>query len=283
MHLHMQHIDTCGNLVWKDFKIKKEAGRVSFKAVQIDFRAQVSKNYLEIHLFWAGKGTCCIPTEGTYGPSISAISAIPGYTFYFIPTVGTNSTSGKKSKTGLILGIVVPIGVIPKLSINFLVYSQTLILTVLAELLGMDVRPYTISYVELKAATEDFNPTNKLGQGDFGTVFKVAAVSFYHHIFALIKTMENTNPAVLDYLLRTAIYWSIPWKTSLFLNWTIRFDICLGVARALVYLHVESRLCIVHRNVKASNILLDSHAAWRGVAVGMSGCTKELLVLLIPR
>ena len=41
-------------------------------------KVQVSENYLEIHLFWAGKGTCCIPNQGTYGPSISDISASPG-------------------------------------------------------------------------------------------------------------------------------------------------------------------------------------------------------------
>lgn len=62
----------------KDFDIHKEAGRVSLRAVSKDYKVQVSENYLEIHLFWAGKGTCCVPSQGTYGPSISAISAIPG-------------------------------------------------------------------------------------------------------------------------------------------------------------------------------------------------------------
>lgn len=42
------------------------------------------------------------------------------------------------------------------------------------------------------------------------------------------------------------------------LNWPTRYEICLGVARGLAYLHEESRLRIVHRDVKASNILLDS-------------------------
>ena len=42
------------------------------------------------------------------------------------------------------------------------------------------------------------------------------------------------------------------------LNWSTRYDICLGVARGLAYLHEESRLRFVHRDVKASNILLDS-------------------------
>ncbi|XP_058181366.1 probable LRR receptor-like serine/threonine-protein kinase At1g56140 [Rhododendron vialii] len=279
-----------GNLVRKDFDIKKEAGGVSFKAVQIDFRAQISKNYLEIHLFWAGKGTCCIPIEGTYGPSISAISAVQD----FIPTVGKNPTSGKKSKTGMILEIVVPVGVVSFLSFLALYWF------VLCrkgprwdddeDLLGMDVRPYTISYAELKVATEDFNPANKLGEGGFGPVFKgtlndgrviavkqlsVASRQGKDQFVAEIATTSavqhrnlvklygccsegNKRLIVYEYLENKSLDQALFGKTSLFLNWPIRFDICLGVAKGLAYLHVESRLRIVHRDVKASNILLDS-------------------------
>ena len=47
-------------------------------------------------------------------------------------------------------------------------------------------------------------------------------------------------------------------ERSLNLNWSTRYAICLGVARGLAYLHEESRPRIVHRDVKAGNILLDS-------------------------
>ena len=61
----------------KDFDISKEAGEVE-KAIRKIFKANVSENYLEIHLFWAGKGTCCIPVQGYYGPLISAIHVVSG-------------------------------------------------------------------------------------------------------------------------------------------------------------------------------------------------------------
>ncbi|KAI8539524.1 hypothetical protein RHMOL_Rhmol09G0189500 [Rhododendron molle] len=286
-----------GNLVQKDFDIKKAAGGVSLQ-IQMVFPAQVSKNYLEIHLFWAGKGTCCVPTEGTYGPSISAISAVPD----FIPTVGKNPTSGKKSNTGLIVGIVVPVGVVSFLSVLalcwFVLYRKWTGWdddegknTQDNKLLGMDVRPYTISYAELKDATEDFNPANKLGEGGFGPVFKgtlndgrviavkqlsVASRQGKDQFIAEIATTSavqhrnlvklygcciegNKRLIVYEYLENKSLDQALFGKTSLSLNWPIRFDICLGVARGLAYLHVESRLRIVHRDVKASNILLDSN------------------------
>jgi hypothetical protein len=73
-----------GSLREKNFNIRKIAGGKSFTAVSKSYTATVSKNFLEIHLFWAGKGTCCIPKQGFYGPMISALSVTPGLSFFQI-------------------------------------------------------------------------------------------------------------------------------------------------------------------------------------------------------
>lgn len=46
-------------------------------------------------------------------------------------------------------------------------------------------------------------------------------------------------------------------KLSVALDWDIRFNVILGIARGLLYLHQDSRLRIIHRDLKTSNILLD--------------------------
>lgn len=61
----------------KDFNIQEKAGG-AYAVFQERFNVTVTENYLEIHFFWAGKGTCCVPNPGTYGPSVSAISAVLG-------------------------------------------------------------------------------------------------------------------------------------------------------------------------------------------------------------
>ncbi|WCJ37042.1 Leucine-rich repeat transmembrane protein kinase [Euphorbia peplus] len=279
-----------GNLVSKDFDIRKAAGGVSKRAVSMDFRnIQLSENYLDIHLRWVGKGTCCIPSQGTYGPSISAISATPE----FEATVSNRAPSSKKDRTGLIVGIVVGVGVVSFLlvfAVFFVIQRRKRQSTYDDddELLGLNAT--TFSYAELKTATEDFSPAHKLGEGGFGPVYKgklndgrVVAVkqlsvasnqgkSQFVTEIATISAVQHRNLVklygcciegqnrllVYEYLENKSLDQALFGKTGLNLDWQTRYDICVGVARGLAYLHEESRLRIVHRDVKASNILLGS-------------------------
>ncbi|XP_075645970.1 putative LRR receptor-like serine/threonine-protein kinase At1g56140 [Castanea sativa] len=279
-----------GNLVLKDFDIRKEAGGASFVAVLKEYNnVQVSENYLEIHLFWAGKGTCCVPAQGTYGPSISAISATPEFT----PTVSNIPPSSNKNRTGLIVGVIVGVGVLSFLAVFvvfYIVRRRKPPTNDDEELLGIDAKTFTFSYAELKTATEDFNPDNKLGEGGFGPVYKgtlndgrviaVKQLSVTSHQgknqflteIATISAVQHRNLVklygcciegdkrllVYEYLENKSLDQALFGKRTMRLDWSTRFDICLGVARGLAYLHEESRLRIVHRDVKASNILLDS-------------------------
>ncbi|KAL6502084.1 hypothetical protein OROGR_027217 [Orobanche gracilis] len=62
-----------GEKVLEDFNILNEAGG-SKTALVKEFTTNVTNTVVDIHLFWAGKGTCCIPLQSTFGPLISAIN-----------------------------------------------------------------------------------------------------------------------------------------------------------------------------------------------------------------
>ncbi|KAM6551617.1 hypothetical protein CsatB_001425 [Cannabis sativa] len=275
-----------GSLRHKDFDIAKEAGGVE-KALVKKFKVTVSENYLEIHLFWAGKGTCCIPKQGYYGPLIAAIHATSDFT----PSGMRKSSQRGKNKTVLILAITIPAVVVFILLLFGVVYirrksnngDDTAVL-------GSSHHLNTYSYAELRAATDDFNFSNKLGEGGFGHVHKgtlpdgkVVAVKQLsvesHHgksqflaEIATISVVQHRNLVkllgccmegdkrllVYEYLKNRSLDLALFEKKEFHLDWPTRFNICLGTARGLAYLHEESMPRIVHRDVKASNILLDA-------------------------
>ncbi|XXG69555.1 hypothetical protein AAC387_Pa06g2389 [Persea americana] len=98
---------------------------------------------------------------------------------------------------------------------------------------------HVFSFAQISAVTNNFSLANKLGQGGFGPVYK-----------GNLLGGEEIAVKSLDSFLFD------PSKKKL-LDWTKRIHIIDGIAQGLLYLHTYSRLRIIHRDLKASNILLD--------------------------
>ncbi|KMZ75266.1 putative Protein kinase [Zostera marina] len=278
-----------GNLIVKDFNIRDETRNVSFRALEKKYPTNVTKNFLEIHFFWAGKGTCCIPTQGTYGPLISAISVTPN----FVPTV-SNTLPSSNNNNGLIIGLVVGIAAVcALLTLGFFVWRQKKLKNDNddEELIRLATKANIFNFSELRIATDDFNPKNKLGEGGYGPVFKgilpdgkpiavkqlsVTSQQGKQQFVAEIETISKIDHRnlvklygcciegtkrllVYEFLENNSLDHVLFGNIRSVLDWPSRFAICIGIARGLAYLHEESSTRIVHRDVKSSNILLDSN------------------------
>uniref|UniRef100_A0A0D3G553 non-specific serine/threonine protein kinase n=1 Tax=Oryza barthii TaxID=65489 RepID=A0A0D3G553_9ORYZ len=277
-----------GSLREKDFDIRKMAGGKSFIVVHRSYTATVSNNFLEIHLFWAGKGTCCIPTNGYYGPMISALSVSPNFT----PTV-QNGVPKRRSKVHTIAGILIGasiLGLAALFGIFMMVKKRRTMAQQKEELYNLIGRPDVFSNTELRLATDNFSSQNILGEGGYGMVYKgklsdgrviavkqlsqsshqgksqfvaeVTTISAVQHK-NLVKLHgfcidSNTPLLVYEYLQNGSLDTALFGHSRLNLDWGTRFNIILGIASGLTYLHEESSVRIVHRDIKASNILLET-------------------------
>ncbi|KAG4124047.1 hypothetical protein ERO13_D10G016201v2 [Gossypium hirsutum] len=143
----------------------------------------------------------------------------------------------------------------------------------------------------LHAATNHFSDENKLGQGGFGPVYKgtladgkeiavkrlsetssQGLVEFKNEIMLIAKLQHRNLVRLLGCCLekneKLLVYEFMPNKSLdvfLFdsklaaqLDWQKRFNIIKGIARGILYLHEDSRLKIIHRDLKVSNVLLDN-------------------------
>ncbi|GFP81335.1 g-type lectin s-receptor-like serine/threonine-protein kinase at1g34300 [Phtheirospermum japonicum] len=152
--------------------------------------------------------------------------------------------------------------------------------------------PVQFSYKELHKSTKGFK--EKLGAGGFGAVYKgalanraiaavkqlegieqgekqfrmeVATISSTHHLnlVRLIGFCSEGRHRLLVYefmkngSLDSFLFTADESQSGKFLNWECRFNVALGTARGITYLHEECRDCIVHCDIKPENILLDEN------------------------
>nr|XP_043636803.1 G-type lectin S-receptor-like serine/threonine-protein kinase At4g27290 [Erigeron canadensis] len=147
------------------------------------------------------------------------------------------------------------------------------------------------SLYEVAKATKNFSIDNKIGEGGFGLVYKGILVDgrevavkrlsesskqgleeFKNEIMCIAKLQHRNLVKILGYCIHgnemILIYEYMANKSldsflfdetrSLMLDWPRRFQIIHGMARAILYLHQDSRLQIIHRDLKAGNVLLDA-------------------------
>ncbi|RWW89396.1 hypothetical protein BHE74_00001662, partial [Ensete ventricosum] len=137
-------------------------------------------------------------------------------------------------------------------------------LTDLKTITASDNTKYEIDNANLTngrtVAVKQLSTTSHQGKGQF--LAEIATISAVQHR-NLVKlhgccVEEEKRILVYEYLENKSLDQAVFGKSDLHLDWPKRFDVLLGVARGLTYLHEESRVRIVHRDVKASNILLDT-------------------------
>ncbi|KAJ6754708.1 PROMASTIGOTE SURFACE ANTIGEN PROTEIN PSA [Salix purpurea] len=165
------------------------------------------------------------------------------------------------------------------------------------------------TYRQIKAATNDFDPDNKLGEGGFGSVFKgvlsdgtviavkqLAAKSkqgnreFVNEI-GMISALQHPHLVrlygcciegkqlllVYEYMENNSLAHVLYGKKEdqRMLHWRTRQRICVGIAKGLAFLHEESALKIVHRDIKATNVLLDGDMNAKISDFGMAKLDEE--------
>ncbi|XP_054801798.1 probable LRR receptor-like serine/threonine-protein kinase RFK1 isoform X2 [Prosopis cineraria] len=269
-------------LIWKDFNIESKTTVARKPLIQPIHNVSVTNNVLEIRFQWAGKGTTRIPDIGVYGPIVSALSVVSDSR--------PCSNGGKKGAVNKFIAIGIS-ALFLMLFMAGIIWWKGCFREKLQK--TEDIQTGTFSFKLMRAATDDFSYDNKIGEGGFGPVYKgqlpdgtVIAVKqlssmsrqgnreFLNEI-GIISCLQHPNLVKLygsciegDQLLLVYEYMeNNNLARALFgnennriqLDWPTRVRICIGIAKGLAFLHEESRLQIVHRDIKATNVLLDGN------------------------
>ncbi|XP_058197633.1 cysteine-rich receptor-like protein kinase 10 isoform X2 [Rhododendron vialii] len=214
------------------------------------------------------------------------------------PVLPPSTTTPTSPGNGRIIAIVVSIGVTIILSIAafcFITRRAKKTYNLLREdNVGEDISSVQSLQYDLgtiQAATNNFSEDHKIGEGGFGPVYKgilpngqevavkrlsrtsgQGALEFKNEMVLVAKLQHRNLVRLLGFCLegeeKILIYEFVPNKSLdyfLFdpqqqakLDWSKRYKIIQGLARGMLYLHEDSRLTIIHRDLKASNILLDA-------------------------
>ncbi|KEH22964.1 L-type lectin-domain receptor kinase S.4 [Medicago truncatula] len=197
----------------------------------------------------------------------------------------------KKKQTSLIVGVSLTASVIALCSIAFAIYIFRKIKNAdVIEAWELEVGPHRYSYEELKKATKGFKEKELLGQGGFGKVYngilpkskiQVAVKRVSHESkqglrefvseIASIGRLRHRNLVqllgwcrrrgdlllVYDFMSNGSLDKYLFEDSEIVLSWEQRFKIIKGVAAGLLFLHEGYEQVVIHRDVKASNVLLD--------------------------
>ncbi|GMH29851.1 hypothetical protein Nepgr_031694 [Nepenthes gracilis] len=269
-------------LVLKDFDIRKEANGTDKPLNRTFYHVPVEKT-IEIRFYYAGKGTTAVPMRGYYGPLISALSVESEF----------SPPPDRKKVVKIVLGAVTSfLGLLfIVFGIIWWKHRSEDSISREQELKGLDLKAGLFTFRQLKAATDNFHADNKIGEGGFGSVYKGTLLDGTHiavkHLFSrssqgnrefvneigMISGLCHPNLVrlygccvegshfflVYEYMVNNNLSHALfgAGNGQLKLDWPTRRKICVDIARGLTFLHEESPIKIVHRDIKTTNILLD--------------------------
>ncbi|KAK9152076.1 hypothetical protein Syun_010385 [Stephania yunnanensis] len=119
-----------------------------------------------------------------------------------------------------------------------------------------DLKLPLFDFDTVATATDNFSNGNVIGKGGFGPVYK-GELSTGQEI-AVKRLSKNSEQGLNEFKNESDASSFSDLARSKLLSWHKRFDIIVGIAQGLLYLHRDSTLRIIHRDLKASNVLLDS-------------------------